>query len=318
MRVLYRGWQFFYSHTYLPLLATTIFWGGNTIAGRLAVGEISPMLLTSLRWLLVLTILLPFTGKQLIATWPIFKPFSLKALWMGFCGFTAFNGLFYVAAYTTGAANLAIIQGILPIFVMLGAFFVFGTSIRLVQIIGMGIAFVGVAVVGLKGNFSTLQTASFNVGDLLMIIACILYAAYTLGLRNRPQIPSLVFFTAIAIVAFVTSLLPVVIEIYLGHFIWPTLQGGLVLIYIGVFPSLLAQVFFMRGVELIGPSRAGLFINLVPVFGTLMAAVLPSEPFAAYHVIGLILVLSGIVLAEKKPFKSSPLLPNTKRRKNFS
>ena len=70
--------------------------------------------------------------------------------------------------------------------------------------------------------------------------------------------------------------------------------------YIALFPSLIAQLFYIRGVELIGPSRAGLFVNLIPVFGTLMASMLPGEPFATYHVVALALVLGGIVLAERK------------------
>ena len=95
--------------------------------------------------------------------------------------------------------------------------------------------------------------------------------------------PGLVFFAAMAGVAFLTSLPLLAVEIAQGTVQWPTAKGWLVLLYVGLFPSLLSQIFFMRGVELIGPARAGLFVNLVPVFGALLAVLLLGEPFALYH-----------------------------------
>jgi drug/metabolite transporter (DMT)-like permease len=109
-----------------------------------------------------------------------------------------------------------------------------------------------------------------------------------------------VFFTAMAVVAFVTSLPLLLAEIAAGAVRWPTPRGWAVLLYVGLFPSLLAQIFFMRGVELIGPGRAGLFVNLVPVFGALLAVAILGEPFALYHAAGLVLVLGGIALAERR------------------
>jgi drug/metabolite transporter (DMT)-like permease len=138
-----------------------------------------------------------------------------------------------------------------------------------------------------------------------MMAACLFYASYTVALRKRPPMPGLVFFTAMACVACVVSLPLMATEWALGQGYWPTLQGWLILAYVAIGPSLLSQLFFMRGVELIGPGRAGVFVNLVPVFSAVLGVLLLSEPFAWYHGVALALVLGGIFIAERLGGKSS-------------
>jgi drug/metabolite transporter (DMT)-like permease len=157
---------------------------------------------------------------------------------------------------------------------------------------------VGVAAIASQGDIARLMALAFNGGDLIMVLASVLYAGYTVGLRARPQVSGLGFFTAMAAVAFVTSITLLGLEIANGAFIQPTLKGLALLLYVAIFPSLLAQIFYMRGVELIGPGRAGVFVNLVPVFGALLAVILLGESFAAYHVVALLLVAIGIGIAE--------------------
>ena len=142
--------------------------------------------------------------------------------------------------------------------------------------------------------------ALFRSGDVWMLVACCLYAGYTVALRTRPPVPGLVFFAALAGVALLTSVPLMAYEVASGTVTWPTLRGWLIVLYVGLFPSFVSQVLFMRGVELIGPGRAGLFVNLVPIFGALLAVLILSERFAAYHAVGLTLVLGGIWLAERR------------------
>jgi drug/metabolite transporter (DMT)-like permease len=293
-------WQGLMRQAYLLLALTALFWGGNAVAGRVAVGQISPMALTCLRWVVVVAILVPVLGREVLAEWPKLRPHIGSIVLMGALGFTAFNALFYAAAHHTSAVNLTIFQGAIPVLVLLGAVLFLGARIRLLQVLGMVVTMIGVAVVAVKGDLAILRTLALNIGDVWMLVACVLYAGYTLGLRRRPAVPAFVFFTALAVVAFLTSLPLLAVEIASGAVRWPTAKGWAVLLYVGLFPSLLAQIFFMRGVELIGPARAGLFVNLVPVFGAFLAVLLLGEPFAAYHAAGLALVLGGIWLAERK------------------
>ncbi|HEV2604341.1 MAG TPA: DMT family transporter [Microvirga sp.] len=289
-----------FGQPYLLLTLTTLMWAGNAIASRLAVGEISPMALTTLRWVIAAVLMGFVARRDVAAAWPQLRARWRFIVWMGALGFTGFNALFYAAAHHTTAVNITIIQGAIPVLVLLGALAVFGTRIRGLQLVGMAVTLLGVAIVATKGDIGTLLALAFNIGDVWMLIACALYAAYTLGLRNRPQVPGLAFFALMAGVAFLTSLPLLGYEIATGQVQWPTLQGLLITLYVGLFPSLLSQIFFMRGVELIGPGRAGIFVNLVPVFGALLAVVLLGEPFHVYHALALALVLGGIWLAEQR------------------
>ncbi|MGJ3262393.1 MAG: DMT family transporter [Salinarimonas sp.] len=284
---------------YLFLTITALSWGGNAVAGRLAVGEISPMAFTALRWLMVVAILAPLARRDLVAHWPTIRAHWRRIALMAAIGFTAFNSLMYVAAHYTSAVNLTIIQGGIPVVVLVGALLVYGTRITPLQVAGMAVTLAGVAVVAAQGSLAALMALSFNPGDLLMMIACLAYAGYTLALRSRPAMPQLAFFTAMAAVAFLTSLPLLGAEIAMGRVLWPGLDGWLILAYVSLFPSLIAQLCFMRGVELLGPGRAGLFVNLVPVFGAMLAVAILAEPFRLYHAAALVLVLGGIALAER-------------------
>ena len=132
-----------------------------------------------------------------------------------------------------------------------------------------------------------------------MLIACVLYAGYTLALRARPRVSSLGFLAGMAIAAFITSIPLLGFEVANGDFIVPGPLGLLLLLYVALGPAFAGQLFYMRGVELIGPGRAGVFVNLVPAFGALMAVVLLGEPFATYHVVALALVVGGIAIAQR-------------------
>jgi drug/metabolite transporter (DMT)-like permease len=248
----------------------------------------------------VVIVMVPLTARNLSAEWPILRERWLTLVLMGIFGFTAFNGLFYVAAHHTSAVNLTIFQGAIPVLVLLGTVLFFRARILPLQALGMIVTIAGVVLVSVKGSFEILRTLALNIGDVWMLIACVFYAGYTLALRHRPAASGLVFFTSLAVIAFLSSLPPLAFEMANGTAQWPTPKGWIVLLYVALLPSLLSQIFFIRGVELIGPARAGLFVNLVPVFGALLAVVLLGEPFAFYHALGLALVLGGIWLAERR------------------
>jgi drug/metabolite transporter (DMT)-like permease len=283
---------------YLLLTLTALCWGGNAVFGRLAVGEVSPMALVTLRWLGALILLLVFAHTQVRRDWPTIRA-HLRFVWaMGALGFTAFNALFYVAAHSTTAINIGIIQGSVPVFVLIGAFVAFRTPVGGLQVAGVLVTMLGVAIIASGGDPSRLAPLALNLGDVLMIVACVLYASYTLGLSRRPLVSPLSLFTGMAGAAFATSVPLALAEAALGQFQWPTLTGWLVLGLVTVFPSFLAQIFFIQGVALIGPGRAGVFVNLVPVFASILALIVLEEPFAPFHAIALALVLGGISLSE--------------------
>lgn len=283
---------------YLLLTLTAVCWAWNAIFGQLAVGEISPMALVTLRWLGVLSLLLVFAFGHLRRDWPLLRPRLPFLFAMGALGFTAFNALFYIAAHSTTALNIGIIQGAIPIFVLIGAFVAYRMRITRVQLAGVLLTVIGVVSVGAGGSLVRLASMTLNFGDVIMVAACALYAGYTVGLRRRPSVSALAFLTIMAAAALITAFPLIAIEASLGHFQAPTAKGWLVVVLVTLFPSFIAQLTFIKGVELIGPSRAGVFVNLVPVFAAIFAVTFLGESFEAFHGVALALVLGGIWLSE--------------------
>jgi drug/metabolite transporter (DMT)-like permease len=285
----------------LLLALTALIWAGHSIVGRLAVGQIAPMTLTCARWALALGPILFAARGTLKRDFEILRPHWLYVASMGGLGFTAFNSLFYVAAHYTGALNMSIIQGAVPALVLIGTRAVFGVRVTGLQVLGTCATMLGVTAIASQGDWARLASLAFNFGDVLILIACVLYAGYTVGLRARPAVSGLGFLAAMAFAALITSIPLFLLEIARGEFIWPTGTGLALLAYAALGPAFLAQVLYMRGVQLIGPGRAGVFVNLVPLFGALMAVVLLGETLAAYHVVALALVVGGIAIAQRAP-----------------
>ncbi|ACL63116.1 DMT family transporter [Methylobacterium nodulans] len=284
---------------YMLLTFTALIWAGNVIASKWAVGQVSPLALTSVRWLVACAALVPLAARQVACEWRLLRPAWFRILLMGGCGFTAFNALFYIAGTYTSATNIALFQGAIPVVVLACSFLVYRTRVSLIQVTGVLVTLLGVAVAATHGDWEVLRTFAFNRGDLLMLVACVLYAGYTVGLRARPAISGLTFFAAMALAALLTSLPLLMVEWATGRLIWPTGKGWAIIAFVGLGPSLISQLSFMRGVELIGPNRAGVFVNLVPVFGAGLAVSLAGEPFRLDNAVALTLVLSGIFIAER-------------------
>jgi drug/metabolite transporter (DMT)-like permease len=283
---------------YLLLTFTTWCWGLNAIISRLAVGEISPMQLVTVRWLGVVLILAVIARDNIVRDWPILRRHLPFICLMGSCGFTAFNALFYVAGHHTSAINIGILQGSIPIFVLLGSLLVLRQPISLIQGSGVAVTLLGVVIVASRGDPGELLGMSVNRGDLFIVIACFFYAAYSIGLSRRPNVSALGFFAAVAVVAWIVSLPLVAIETYQQGWTAPTPTGWMLVLMVTLLPSLIAQIFFIQGVSLIGPGRAGVFVNLVPVFASIMAVIFLQEVFQIYHALALMLVLGGIWLSE--------------------
>ena len=280
------------------LTLTSIFWAFNTVAGRAAVGEVSPLLIVSVRWFFVSIILSILCRNQLIETWRILNKKIKWLIFMGLFGFTGFNSAYYVAAHDTIAINLGLVQGTMPAFIIIIAWIWLKDKINFTQFLGVLITFIAVLIVVCSGNFNALIELELNSGDIVMIFACTLYAIYAVGLRKKPKISALPLLTFFAYIAFLGSFPGLIYEIYSNQLILPGQKGFIILGVIIIFPSFLAQIFFMKGVEKIGPSRSGLYTNLVPVFSSLLAVFFLGEEFKFFHLLSLIMIFIGIYLFE--------------------
>jgi len=283
---------------YLLLIATTLFWGGNAIAGKLAIGHISPMLLTGGRWLLACVILLVLGWRQLRTDWPQVRRNLVLLTGLGTLGFTIFNVGLYSALTFTTAINVSIEQAGIPMLIFLLNYLFFRTRATWLQMVGLVLSVAGIVFTASHGEPARLLALDLNIGDAIMLAGSIVYAGYSVMLRFKPPIHWLSLMIVLCGSAFVSSIPFMAAEHMTGHAVWPDLNGWLILAYVIVGPSILAQIFYIRAVELIGANRAGLFINLVPIFGTLLSIILLGEDFRLYHAIALILTFGGIWLAE--------------------
>lgn len=287
--------------SYGLLLLAPLFWSGNTIASKLAVGHIEPVALTLFRWLLAMALIMPVALPHLKRDWPAITRKAWLLLAYGFFGMGLFNLLLYSAPHFTTAVNMSIEQAAIPILVMFGNFVVFRVRTRWLQILGAALTIWGVLLVATHGEPARILSLSVNQGDGLTLGACGLYALYSLTLKYRPDIHWLSFlaatFTGAAMAALVLPLG------FAGGFaaVAPadvTARGWLIVAYTAVFPSIAAQLCYAVSVVRVGPNRASLFINLIPVFGTVMSVLLLREAFQPYHLIASAFVVVGIALAE--------------------
>jgi drug/metabolite transporter (DMT)-like permease len=285
-------------NAYLYLTFAALLWSGNSIAGRLIVGEASPMVVTSFRWLLTSSVLATFALPSIATDWRSLRPALPRLMLLGAVGYTGFNALFYVAAHTTTAINISILQGAIPIFVFLITWLVLRQQLSLGQIGGLVLGIIGILAVATDLDPVRLLAMHINLGDAFIIAASLIYAIYTIMLRHRPAAQAVSLFAVMAAAATVAALPLLGLEVAAGTVQWPTTKGWLILAYIALFPSFLAQLAYMRAVSLIGPARAGLFTNLVPVIGSLMGAGI-GEAFGLAQMVGLALVVGGILIAER-------------------
>ena len=283
------------------LLLTVAFWGGNAVAGRFAVGEVSPFVLTFLRWALAALIVVSFAWPHLRRDWPTIKSRLPYLSIMGAMGFGVFAGLLYMGLVHTTAINATIIQAAMPMFIFALNFAFFRTATTPLQVLGYSLTLVGVAVAAGQGNLEGLLALEFNRGDLFVILAAFTYAGYSVALRQKPQMHWLSFLTVLFVAGALAATPFVIAETLTGNAIWPTsTTGWTVLAFVTLLPSLLAQAFFIRGNEVLGSNAAGLFLNLIPIMGAIFSVALLGERFHLFHAASLVLVLGGIALAQRR------------------
>jgi drug/metabolite transporter (DMT)-like permease len=288
---------------YLILVLTNLFWGGNVVAGKMAVGHIDPYVLMIARWIGALLLVLPFAIRPLQKTWPILVKHWPLYLFFGAIGYASFNMLNYVAAHYTSGVNIAMEQVTINFIVMGLNFALFRVRARALQIVGAILTVIGVALVATHGELERLLSLSVNLGDGLVLFSCLIWAVYSLSLRYRPATDWLSFLVATCIGATLASF---VFQATFGGGVGVlperigdvTTTGWLIVVYTIVFPSVISQMFYVRGVELIGANRASLFINLIPFFGILGSVLLLGESLEPFHFFAGILIILGIVLAE--------------------
>jgi drug/metabolite transporter (DMT)-like permease len=295
---------------YLLLSLTSLFWAGNIVLGRFAAGKVPPVGLSWVRWAGCFVLLIGFAWPYLKRDWPAIRANPGKLALMAMTGVAFYNTMAYWGLQHTEALNGLLIQSTGPLIIALWSFVLFQDRPTLAQALGVATSLVGVAVILTRGDPAAIVHLRFNIGDIWMLAAMVIYALYSSILRLKPQMHWLSFLT-VTVGLGVLMLTPV--------FLWEIAQGRVMhfdavtlatLAYVVVFPSTLAYICFIRGVELIGANRAGPFFHLMPVFGAALAILFLGERPYVFHAIGFALVLAGVAVAARKPRAAEPAPPN--------
>ena len=281
---------------YLLLILTTLCWAGNGVLARGVAERIPPVGLAFWRWALAFVLVLPAAASHLRLDWPVARPAWRLLVLLSLLGISCFNTLLYQAMHTTTAVNGALIQSAMPAVIVIYSWLLFRERISRRQVLGLLIAMSGAGLVVLRGDPLNLLGLRLVQGDLLMVVAVFCYGLYSVLLRLRPAIHPLSF-VALTFGWGALGLLPLYLweQARLGPIELNSEWIGSVL-YVALFPSVVAFLCWNRGVALVGANRAGFFINLIPIFTALLSMPLLGELPRLYHGCGLLLVFGGMLL----------------------
>jgi len=284
---------------YLLAIACTVIWGSPPVVTRAVSGAIPPAALSFSRWFIVALILLPFVLKKLPAEWPKIRQHWVSLTVLAMYMVTG-SSLSVLAVYFTTATNAVLVNASQPAVTAVAAWLLARHSLSPRQTLGIVCAFVGVTVMVFRADLGALLGLQVNIGDLIMLGAVLGWSVYAVQLHRRDYLPNGdVLLFLIGIIGSVALLPFYVVEAqFVGGF---ELNAPVIsaILYLVLFPTLLATVYWNAALKTLGPNRAAIFINLIPVSGATLAMLFLGERLFAYHLIGAALVFSGILLAAR-------------------
>jgi len=290
------------------LLLACLCWAGNALVARAFHDNIPPLSLAFWRWSLALLLLLPFVSVPLWRQRAQLRQGGWRLLAVAALGVASYNSLLYTAAQSTAAINLALVNTCLPLATFLGAGLLLGDWPTRRAWLGMAVAALGLLLVIARGHWSNLVSLSFNVGDLVMLLAVVVWALYTLLLRRWARhlaLPPLVLLGALMLLG-----VPMILPFYLieyamrgGFALTPSNLGAIA--YTAVFASLVAYLAWNHGVLVLGAAKATLVNYLMPVFTALLGWLLLGEGLQPYHWFGAALIFAGLLLATVPRWRSA-------------
>jgi len=283
---------------YAGLVATTLCWAGNWVVGRAIRDEMPPIALNFWRWTVALIILAPFALPRLRGKGEVLRRSAPLLFGLGATGIVLFQVLVYSGLRSTTTVNAVLMNSAAPLFIILCAWLMERDRATPRQILGMLISFCGIVVIMKRGDVAALADFRFDPGDLAILAAMPAWGIYSVLLKRRPrELDGLGLLFAISAAG-----LMLLSPAYAAETLWfhaPTvsLASAAAVLYVGLFASVLAYFCWNYGVALVGPTRSGFMLHLLPAFGTLLAIVVNGESVYRYHFAGIGTILVGVLLA---------------------
>ncbi|HVZ07291.1 DMT family transporter [Rhodopila sp.] len=286
-----------WNSAWLLLAAANLFWAGNIVLARGIAGEVPPITLAWLRWTGAFLVAIGFAVPSLRRDLPVMLRHWKIMLLLAATGIASYNTMSYIGLTETTALNVLLLQSATPLIIIVWAFLLFRDVPTPRQVGGVLLSLAGVAAIAAHGSLATLATLTLNPGDVWVLVALAIYAVYCVILRRRPAVHPLSFLVACMGLGSLMILPFMLGELAGGAAFHAHAATWLSVAYMALMPSFIAYLCFNRGIELIGGGPAGQSMHLMPLFGSILAVVFLHEAFRFYHLIGIVLIAGGILLA---------------------
>jgi drug/metabolite transporter (DMT)-like permease len=289
-----------FGNPYLVLAVASLCWSGNHIVGRAIAGHVPPVAIATLRWLIAAVVLYPFVRAQLARDWPLIRARPGVLVYLALIGGALFGTLQFIGLQFTTALNVSVLNSLAPVLIVAASAVMFRDRLTIAQAVGIAVSLAGVLVIITKLDASVAGSLSFNIGDLIVLANMALWGVYSASLRLRPPIHALSFMFMLSLISGVALLPAFAWEASTGYTLQPTWVTVGAVTFVALVSTIGGFALWTRGVELIGPNRAGVFLHLIPVYSALLTGMLLGEPLMFYHVIGFALILAGVWLASRR------------------
>ena len=287
---------------YLLLVLATFFWSGNFIVGKFAtLFEIPPLTLNAFRWISVWLILIPFTYNEIFSNLPIIKKNWLAISFMGVITISTFNSVVYFALNYTQIINAVLVLAAIPAATIMLSSLMKIEKTNIFQLLGLSLSIIGIGSIISNGKIQKFISLTFNKGDMWMLVCVLAWALYSTLLKKYKFKFSQFSLIQLMVSAGVIFLIPQFFyEQSIGLEVNFNKPFFLILFYVVIFPAIAAYYCWQKGIEIIGPNRASMFIQLMPLFSAVMAIIIFNERFELYHFVGAAFIVTGIYLSNKK------------------
>ena len=288
---------------YIYLICATALWGGNLVSAKIAsIIMFEPIKLSFYRNVVVIVILFPFAINKLIKNYKIYKKEWKMILFFSILSVSIFNTFMNIALTTTSVISSSLMPAFAPALIILLSFLIYGSIITIYQSIGVAVSFIGFIIIVLRGSITNLSQLDFVAGDLWMLAAVVGWSLYSALIKKIPKNFDVIVF--LFLIFFIGNLivLPFYISesIFYKSFALNEKYSVMLVLYVGIGPALISYLFWIKSVKIIGANTSGLFLNLIPIFGSFISIMFLSEILKIYHIFGAILIFTGIYLVTKK------------------
>ena len=287
---------------YTLLVFATFCWSGNFIVGKFAyLFEVPPLTLNFFRWVSVWLLLIPFTYKEIYNKWEEIKKNWIIISFMGVITISTFNSVVYFALTHTQVINAVLVLAAIPAVTIIISSLMKVDKTNIFQLVGLLLSVIGISAIISNADLNKIFSLSFNKGDLWMLVCVLSWSLYSTLLKKHKfkfsQFSLIQLMVSVGIIFLIPQFL---YEKSIGLEVNLNKSFFIILFYVVIFPALLAYYCWQKGVEIVGPNRATMFIQLMPLLSAVLAIIIFQEKFELYHFIGATFILSGIYLSNRK------------------